>query len=104
MEANKKSRRNVQQHFVTAAYLAGFTPDDLVAEFVDLLARPAHDVRMVRAARDLLAAPMSRSTFGCSKHCGEDVTVSSDGVQVPLVTPPAKAFAMMECGRTVSRT
>jgi hypothetical protein len=27
MEANKKSRRNIQQHFVTAAYLAGFTPD-----------------------------------------------------------------------------
>ncbi len=27
MEKNKKSQRNVQQHFVTAAYLAGFTPE-----------------------------------------------------------------------------
>jgi hypothetical protein len=27
MEANNKPQRNVQQHFVTAAYLAGFTPD-----------------------------------------------------------------------------
>lgn len=27
MEANKKPQRNVQQHFVTAAYLAGFTPE-----------------------------------------------------------------------------
>jgi hypothetical protein len=27
MESNKKAKRNIQQHFVTAAYLAGFTPD-----------------------------------------------------------------------------
>ena len=27
LKKDKKSRRNVQQHFVTAAYLAGFTPD-----------------------------------------------------------------------------
>jgi hypothetical protein len=27
MKSNKKPQRNTQQHFVTAAYLAGFTPD-----------------------------------------------------------------------------
>jgi hypothetical protein len=26
-ESSKKAKRNIQQHFVTAAYLAGFTPD-----------------------------------------------------------------------------
>ena len=42
---------------------------------------------------------MSGSALRRGKHCGEVATISSDGVQVALVAPPAKAFAMIECGR-----
>jgi hypothetical protein len=50
MEANKKPQRNVQQHFVTAAYLAGFTPDGSRASQLYIYERNTE--RMFRAVPD----------------------------------------------------
>ena len=59
MEANNKPQRNVQQHFVTAAYLAGFTAYRRASE----APMSARAVAVIRPAPIIIALPLFLCTL-----------------------------------------